>query len=67
MNRVLNSNGGTFGYVEHVAVRVDDDSKNDDSRPRWSYEFLERQQQTLDPLQQAVADNCHLHRNTDLA
>eukprot|EP00957_Ditylum_brightwellii_P045550 3453571-Ditylum_brightwellii.AAC.1 len=61
MNQVLNSNGGTFGYAEHVAVRVDDGLKND-SRLCWSYEFLERQQQTLDPLQQAVADNCHLHQ-----
>jgi SAM-dependent methyltransferase len=45
--------GGTFGYVEHVAVTPADD------RP-----FFEWQQKTLDPLQQRVAHNCHLHRNT---
>jgi SAM-dependent methyltransferase len=50
----LRPRGGCLGYVEHVAV--------DPSEP---YKFLEWQQQTLDPLQQALADNCHLHRYTE--
>jgi SAM-dependent methyltransferase len=53
MKRMLRPNGGTLGYVEHVAV-------DDDQHP-----FLEWQQQLLDPLQQKVADNCHLHRYTE--
>jgi len=51
--------GGVFGYVEHVAVR--DTSQQE----QVSYRFLDWQQRTLDPLQQVVADNCHLHRHTD--
>jgi SAM-dependent methyltransferase len=54
IKRVLRPNGGTFGYVEHVAVNEDE-----------PYRFLEIQQQVLDPLQQILADNCHLHRYTD--
>lgn len=54
LRRLLRPNGGTFGYVEHVAV--------DRQEP---YHFLEWQQETFDPLQQLVADNCHLHRYTD--
>jgi SAM-dependent methyltransferase len=54
IKRVLRPNGGTFGYVEHVAVN--------DNEP---YRFLEIQQRVLDPLQQLLADNCHLHRFTD--
>ena len=34
-------------------------------RGRKSLSFLELQQRVLDPLQQAVAHNCHLHRQTD--
>jgi len=45
--------GGTLGYIEHVAVEPED------GRP-----FFEWQQTTLDPLQQLVAHNCHLHRST---
>jgi SAM-dependent methyltransferase len=50
---LLRPNGGTLGFVEHVAVNTDE-----------TYRFLNWQQQTLDPLQQLLADNCHLHRNT---
>lgn len=50
---MVRPNGGTFGYVEHVAVE-----------PSEPYRFLDWQQQSLDPLQQAVASNCHLHRHT---
>ena len=55
MQRLLRSDGGTLGYVEHVAV----DPTDRDHR------FLSYQQQLLDPLQQLVVDNCHLHRNTE--
>jgi hypothetical protein len=51
MNRLLRPDGGCFGYIEHVAVNPDE-----------NYNFLEYQQQLLDPLQQLVAENCHLHR-----
>ena len=54
MKRLLRPDGGTLGYVEHVAVNEDE-----------PYRFLEWQQKTLDPLQQALADNCHLHRYTE--
>lgn len=43
--------GGRFGFVEHVAA--DQGSA------------LERTQLVFDPVQQVVAGNCHLHRNTD--
>jgi len=55
MRRLLRPSGGTFGYVEHVAVDMSDQS----------HRFLELQQQLLDPLQQRLADNCHLHRSTE--
>jgi ubiquinone/menaquinone biosynthesis C-methylase UbiE len=54
IRRLIRPNGGTFGYVEHVAVNPDE-----------PYRFLEWQQTVLDPLQQALADNCHLHRYTE--
>jgi len=54
MKRLLRPDGGTLGFVEHVAVNEDE-----------PYRFLEWQQKTLDPLQQALADNCHLHRYTE--
>ena len=54
IRRLLRPTGGTFGYVEHVAVD-----------PAEPYRFLEWQQRTLDPLQQILADNCHLHRSTE--
>jgi ubiquinone/menaquinone biosynthesis C-methylase UbiE len=54
MKRLVRPNGGTFGYVEHVAANADE-----------SYRLLNFQQELLDPLQQIVADNCHLHRSTD--
>jgi SAM-dependent methyltransferase len=56
MKRLLRPDGGTLGYIEHVAV--------DEQEP---YKFLETQQKILDPLQQAVAHNCHLHRYTEQA
>jgi ubiquinone/menaquinone biosynthesis C-methylase UbiE len=46
--------GGCFGWAEHVAVDPDE-----------PYRFLEIQQQLLDPLQRAVANNCHLHRYSE--
>ena len=55
IHRVLRPNGGTFGFVEHVAV---------DPTDMADYQFLDWQQRTLDPLQQKVAHNCHLHRPT---
>lgn len=50
VSRVLKP-GGRFGYVEHVAADQGT--------------ILEATQLALDPLQQAVAGNCHLHRETD--
>ena len=50
VSRVL-APGGRFGFVEHVAA------------DRGS--ALETQQLLLDPLQQALAGGCHLHRETD--
>jgi SAM-dependent methyltransferase len=56
MKRLLRPDGGTLGYVEHVAVDEQEAAK-----------FLEAQQKILDPLQQVVAHNCHLHRYTEQA
>lgn len=55
----LVKHGGCFGWVEHVAV----DLKSD--RATANLVFLNFQQKMLDPLQQVVAHNCHLHRETD--
>lgn len=55
MKRLLRPNGGTLAYLEHVAV---DDG--DVHHPLLSYE-----QQIFDPLQQVLADHCHLHRTTE--
>lgn len=60
MQRVLNPRGGTMGFVEHVAVNLEDESSPAES----SFRFLEWQQRFFDPVQQLVADNCHLHRST---
>ncbi len=60
IRRLVNPSGGTFGFVEHCAVRLNEKGEADKT-------FLEWQQRILDPLQQMVADNCHLHRDTDLA
>ena len=60
IRRLVNPKGGTFGFVEHCAVRLNEEGEADKT-------FLEWQQRVLDPLQQMVADNCHLHRDTDLA
>jgi SAM-dependent methyltransferase len=54
IKRLVRPDGGTFGYIEHVAVHDDE-----------PYKLLALQQQVFDPFQQAVADNCHLHRYTD--
>jgi ubiquinone/menaquinone biosynthesis C-methylase UbiE len=54
IKRLLKPDGGTFGYIEHVAVNPDD-----------GHPFLELQQKLLDPIQQKLADNCHLHRYTE--
>ena len=50
IHRVLRSTGGVFGFVEHVAAPESNG--------------LARQQVLLDPLQNLVAQNCHLHRST---
>lgn len=50
--------GGTFGFVEHVRVDLENLSEKNKLLLEW-------QQRALDPLQQAVAHNCHLHRDTD--
>jgi len=55
IKKVLKRNGA-FAWVEHVAVRKDLDN---------GHSLLEMQQKLFDPLQQAVAHNCHLHRYTD--
>ena len=55
IRRVLRPNGA-FGYIEHVAVEPQDNRR-----------IFELQQLALDPLQQAVADNCHLHRHTEVS
>lgn len=54
IKRLTRPTGGTLAYVEHVAVN-----------PEEPYRFLEWQQEFFDPLQQRLADNCHLHRYTD--
>lgn len=56
MVRLVRPDGGTFGYVEHVAVE-----------PNEPYRFLELQQIAFDPLQQLLVDNCHLHRYPERA
>jgi len=55
IQRLLRPAGGTLGYVEHVAVNENDES----------HRFLKFQQTLLDPLQQRLADNCHLHRSSE--
>ena len=54
IRRVLRTDGGSFGYLEHVAVNPDE-----------PYRWLEFQQRAFDGVQQMVADNCHLHRYTE--
>ena len=51
----IRPHGGCLGYIEHVAVNPSE----------TGHKFLEWQQTTLDPLQQALADNCHLHRYSE--
>jgi hypothetical protein len=53
MKRLVRSNSGTFGYVEHVAVEDTD------------HQLLSIEQQVFDPIQHFLADNCHLHRTTE--
>jgi len=52
-------NGGTFGYVEHIAIDPDE------AQEKLSAKLFDVQQTTLDPLQQLVAHNCHLHRYSE--
>ena len=59
MNRLLRPTGGALGFVEHVAV----DPGNEYDHERH-LAWLEQQQLWLDPWQQRVAANCHLHRYT---
>ena len=54
IHRLLHPTHGIFAYVEHIAAS----SNNNNS-------CLEYQQILLDPLQQLVAHNCHLHRPTN--
>ena len=58
MKRLVRPNGGTIAYLEHVAV--DDDDNND-----TDHQFLSYEQQLFDPVQQILADHCHLHRATE--
>ena len=51
MYQLVRPNGGTLAYIEHVAATNDN--------------MLEFQQELLDPIQQKLADNCHLHRYTE--
>ena len=55
MKRLLRPNGGTIAYLEHVAV---DDGDTD-------HQLLSYEQQLFDPIQQILADHCHLHRATE--
>ena len=55
IKHLLRPDGGTCGYIEHVAVNPSEKG----------HFLLEWEQQLLDPLQQAVAHNCHLHRFTE--
>jgi Methyltransferase domain len=55
MKRLLRRNGGTMAYLEHVAV---DDGETD-------HRLLSYEQVLFDPLQQLLADHCHLHRATE--
>jgi len=58
IKRLLNPNGGVYGFIEHVAVNRSYNNEKD-------LILLELSQEAFDPLQQLVAHNCHLHRNTD--
>jgi SAM-dependent methyltransferase len=55
IKRLLRPNGGTMAYLEHVAVDIGD----------TDHQLLSYEQQLFDPLQQLLADHCHLHRNTE--
>ena len=55
IKRLLRPNGGTIAYLEHVAVNEND----------TQHQFLALEQQLLDPVQQILADHCHLHRDTE--
>mmetsp|Transcript_24915 Transcript_24915/g.28506 ORF Transcript_24915/g.28506 Transcript_24915/m.28506 type:complete len:331 (-) Transcript_24915:1425-2417(-) len=54
IKRVLKKDGGTFGYIEHVAVSPDE-----------PFRILEFQQKSFNSLQILLADNCHLNRLTE--
>jgi len=65
IKRLVRPNGGTFGYLEHVAVdkELDFDQKNGVSS--LGLQLLEWEQLLFDPAQQLVAHNYHLHRSTE--
>ena len=48
ISRLVNTDGGTFGYVEHVAVRLSEGGEESKRK------ILEWQQRTLDPIQNIV-------------
>jgi hypothetical protein len=50
--------GGCFGWVEQVAVDLENDNNS------INQVTFDLEQKLLDPLQQVVAHNCHLHRQT---
>ena len=72
INRVLRPDGGTFGYIEHVAVDEELDYYkkvfNDETRSRSliGLKVLEWEQRFFDPAQQLLAHNCHLHRSAEV-
>lgn len=56
IKRLLNS-GGCFGWVEHVIVNLEKESSA-------NLVIFDTVQKIFDPLQQKVAHNCHLRRET---
>lgn len=50
--------GGCFGWVEHVNVDLEEDAPA-------NLVIFDMEQKLFDPLQQIVAHNCHLRRETD--
>jgi hypothetical protein len=57
IKRLIKS-GGCFGWVEHVNVDLEKDTSAD-------IVLFDMEQKLFDPLQQIVAHNCHLRRETD--
>lgn len=65
IRHLVRPNGGVFGYVEHVAVNSSEMDASSSSSSTLTYKVLDWQQKVFDPLQQILAENCHLHRSTD--